>query len=291
MSPPAVPGTPLKPIIEPISSPPTAKASVNELDDMTRQLEEALKRPFSGVKAPAMVPPMLIEPVATVAAPVTSPLSDAATRSPQDTQAENQAAEVVDAKTVLAETRPAEIIDLPEITSEVPEADLPDPDDTPDADAPETELAVPDVPELASEDTDESLPLDFERELAAALSVDLPEMALSKVEQPKSVPAAKTAATADALTPEPVSPLPAEAASSTTLAAAVQPDNSQPEKQAVTKPPAERAAPLPDQSATTQNAATKPSPDADTSGLDPFSVDAIEAEFARLLNRSTPPKT
>ncbi len=56
-----------KPIIEPIARPADLAASPTELDDMTRQLQEALKRPFSGVKpassaaaleAPAPPPPL-----------------------------------------------------------------------------------------------------------------------------------------------------------------------------------------------------------------------------------------
>ncbi len=41
---------PGKQILEPIASSASARASRDEIDDMTRQLQEALKRPFSGVK-------------------------------------------------------------------------------------------------------------------------------------------------------------------------------------------------------------------------------------------------
>ena len=317
ISPPAASVPAPKPILEPISSPPAAKATANELDDMTRQLEEALKRPFSGVKAPAMSLPLQAETMTFAApAPVSVAASAPVLSSPYGRPAESNAEKAVQTVAGSAGMTSAKTFDLPKIApdaqvpdepvadahvpdapgpdrpdhEEASEPDAPEPDvqevDLQEAvvqepDAPGPDMPGPDTSKLASLDTDQNLPLDFERELAAALSDDFSGMTVPQAPQPEPAPEPKIAPQAP-----PAPPLQAEV---------LHPDSPQPKIKDATQdamqPPATSPRPAPVQPAAAEKAAAQPLPDAGAAGPDPFSVDAIEAEFARLLNRTPPPKT
>jgi hypothetical protein len=314
-----LPPLPAKPILEPIAPPPLAKASAGELDDMTRQLQEALKRPFSGVK-PAPVP---------MAAPA------AAAKS---------------------EDKPAATLMTSPAPAMVPSPEAPRPDevlailrekakDKSAADMPATVEKPPAAPES-------SFDFDLERELASALEpVPAPLIVEARtaapvepparlVDAPPIPPALEPAAEAPAETSQVAETLvvtrdePSQKASQDTARDAGGQTGGQdttvrpaPEQKAVTDDsatnnaetsvaPAPRAEPdlspkpeaatklevttkpeVPTKSevrtetktAKTEGPATEAKPDA--AAADPFSVDAIEAEFARLLNRNAPPKT
>ncbi len=321
ITPPTSPQPPLKPIIEPIAPPAAAKASPNELDDMTRQLEEALKRPFSGVKAPNSFATASIAQsygAATPVPPVNAPTTPAPDAAPPSQPKRD------DADAAIGDN------DAPPLSRR--EAS------TKDADKPMSGLALPqdrlherhaDKDELAADgkapiDIEEDFPLDFERELTAALSADRPDMAQPQVVQPgpRSSPAPtlepalveasrkseadkpkvdassrenSASDNASGVMPSAASVVAAEVVTDEHALAQWRPDTEtsqdqpgkarephQPAAQPALKPAAEAAAPVEPPKAAAVGAGS--------SSLDPFSVDAIEAEFARLLNRSAPSK-
>jgi hypothetical protein len=210
---------------------PAPTASASELDDMTRQLEEALKRPFSAVRpanAP-VVPEEMVRPApvsmegAGAAAPVavTPPAPMARpVATPADVEAELEMALGLKPERVSAKP-PA-----------VPEPVVAPAFVAPEPPAPEPEPAAVVEPEPA----------------AAAKLIEAGELFKSEPAANDEKPAGEAARDAEpepAHQPEPVLRQEVEA--------------TEPEKQPEVAP--------------------EPAP------IDPFSVDAIEAEFARLLGR------
>lgn len=264
---------------------PAPAVSAGELDDMTRQLEEALKRPFSAVR-PANLPGE--PPQESMAPPVRSP---AAALKPAEKP-------VVEApKPALEPFQPVAQPPIPEFKPEFrPE--------------PKTEFKpepapIP-TPTLAPAPRQPMLASDVEAELAAALGLT-PERAtptafapVPKVPEPKASEAkAPEAKAAEVNTPE---PKPAEAKVS---------EPTKPEPQPADVPePAVEAKPVSGESGSLIDtdeldeafaAVEKPAPEAkpkadkpaetESKEIDPFSVDAIEAEFARLLGRDPKAKS
>ncbi|MCU0883779.1 MAG: hypothetical protein MUC44_02355 [Beijerinckiaceae bacterium] len=270
------------PLLEPIAAPASARASQTELDDMTRQLQEALARPFSGVK-PVAAPP---------AAPVAAPALPA-----KDINAQDVTAQDITAKN----DKPAG-----EIVAVKDTAPASDPAPSRDRAASAKAEATPVLPDAMAS----AMPLnsELERELQAVLSASLlPEAEpAGKAIAPADIKVdAKPASKADAPKPEAASPAPesapAKPAAPARDDAASRPempkgDTSLADKAPVKPKEPDPAAPdlTPSGKAVEGGQPPAPAPASAASsepGPDPFSVDAIEAEFARLLNRSTPPKT
>lgn len=222
---------------------PAPAASAGELDDMARQLDEALKRPFSAVR-PAHAP---VEPTATVASVEVDPV-----------RAEP-----------LSEAAPAVPVPAPSATR--------------------------------------SLPMDVEAELALALGLKpertspkfagftAPVAAASKPFEP--APPVELAA---AVEPEPAAPQPvSEPETMVEPEPAPETDTRQDEPEPIVeaKTAEETTVPVeePVAEVASQDGADEPAPapepaqEPEAKPIDPFSVDAIEAEFARLLGRD--PKT
>lgn len=211
---------------------PQPAVSAGELDDMTRQLEEALKRPFSAVR-PANLGSEA--PVAN-AAPAVEPPAPVEKYTP--------------APIVEEEPAPVEAA-APHVESPAPEPEI----------VPEPEPVAPPVP--AASPRQKPIPSDVEAELAAALGLSL-DRPLSKAPEPKPVePQPEIHHPEPAPAPEPVVEEPAPA---------------EPEPVVVTEEPTPVEDPKP------QPELEKPAEPA-AKEIDPFSVDAIEAEFARLLGR------
>ena len=245
---PAIPAMPAAPVITgPAPSfarehAPQPAVSPGELDDMTRQLEEALKRPFSAVRPsnPAGETP------AESAAPAVEPPVPAEKLFP--TPVVEEEAPPVEAAAPMVEPPAPE----PEIVSE------PEP------------VAAP-APAAASRQ--KTIPSDVEAELAAALGLTL-DRPLSKAPEPRPFEAKP----AEMHHPEPEpAPEPESIA----------------EEEAVPAEPAPAASPdepAPDGKPKAQAEPEKPAEPA-AKEIDPFSVDAIEAEFARLLGRDPKAKS
>ncbi|KRE00214.1 hypothetical protein ASE63_09015 [Bosea sp. Root381] len=221
---------------------PAPTVSAGELDDMARQLDEALKRPFSAVR-PAKTP--IDAPAEPVAAP-----------KPADHRAQPP-------------VKPA--------PAAIPAA------------APPSSAA-------------RAVPADVEAELEMALGLK-PErispkpasFAPSAYTAPKPFEPVPPAETKPSKAPEPVAkeaapePEPKPEAEPqlaevkpTVPAAGKQVDEPEPAAEKAAAPEAEEVAPEPKAQATSES---KPEPEAEPKQIDPFSVDAIEAEFARLLGR------
>lgn len=241
---PAIPAMPAPPVTSgPAPSfarehAPQPAVSPGELDDMTRQLEEALKRPFSAVR-PAHLSG---ETAAESAAPVVEP------------------------------PVPAEkLFPAPVVEEEAPPAKAAAPVVEPPA--PESEPEIVPEPEPAAASRQKSIPSDVEAELAAALGLTL-DRPLSKAPEPRPFEAKP----AEMHHPEP-EPAP------------------EPESIAEEEPaPAEPApAASPDEPAPAESPKEQPEPEKPAESaakeIDPFSVDAIEAEFARLLGRDPKAKS
>lgn len=250
---PAMPSMPVPPVTTgPAPSfarehaPPPA-VSAGELDDMTRQLEEALKRPFSAVR-PANLGS---EPHAASPAPTVEPPAPAEKFAPVPLVDEDD-----------------EDAPLVEAAAPIVEAPAPEPKIVP---APE-----PVAPPPASPPRQKPIPSDVEAELAAALGLAL-DRPLSKAPEPKPLePKSVDPKPAEIHHPEPQpAPEPAvedESVFEETVLDAV-----------VEEPaPVEVAKPKPE-----PEKAPEPAP----KEIDPFSVDAIEAEFARLLGRDPKAKS
>ncbi|CAH1676182.1 conserved hypothetical protein [Hyphomicrobiales bacterium] len=249
-------------------APPPA-VSADELDDMTRQLEEALKRPFSAVR-PAHIQPDAAPEVA--APPVKSP---AETAPPAEAPVVEAPKPRVDIAPPVHESRRAtDVAFKPE----------PVPAPTP-AVSPRQAMSAADV----------------EAELAAALGL-VPERAAPVAPAPKV--AEPKAPEAKALEPKVPEPKPVETKA---------PEAAKPEPKPVVAPdpPREVESPVEEpeaiideeerEEAVVEVEALKPQPEqkakadeapaAEAKDFDPFSVDAIEAEFARLLGRDPKAKS
>ncbi len=274
---------------------PPPPVSPGELDDMTRQLEEALKRPFSAVRpanlpdeapaetaAPAVKPPAPASAPAPVAPPPVAaprfeprpapkvvpaaphiPVIPPSTPSRQDPFPSNVEAELAAALGLppepaapkAPEPRVAEskAVEQPKVAE--PKPVLPK---TPEPRAPEFRPAEPKVPE----------PRPVEPRFAEPRFVE-PKPAEPKPVEPKPVPV--KAEPQPAPPPQPlVEPRPEPA-----LAAP------EPQPPAVEAKPEPKPEPKPQPKPEPEKPAAPPEP----KEIDPFSVDAIEAEFARLLGR------
>jgi len=246
---------------------PAPSASASELGDMARQLEEALKRPLSAVRPGAASP--RIEPEVPAPKPVVPPPAPAAPPIPPAVAAKPSPA-------VPAPARPA--LDM-EAELEMalglkPASARPAASDAPLVAPPV--FAPPKPPALEPVKPDEKKPVPV-KDLAPPVPAPEPSKpakfapvfddVLDEVED--AVAKADKAAApvkndVKPSEPKPVETKPAEAKPADTKPTAVQPADAKPE-----------AEPKP---------AAKPPED------DPFSVDAIEAEFARLLGRDPKPK-
>ena len=218
---------------------PQPAVSAGELDDMTRQLEEALKRPFSAVRpanlgtdaapevpAPAVEPPVVAEKLAPA-------------------PAVEEKAPPVKAAPVVEPPTPE-----PEIVPEIVVAPAP--------------VVPPRQKPIAS---------DVEAELAAALGLSL-DRPIQKAPEPKPFEPKP----AEVHHPEPAPVLEDEPAVED------EPVIEAEEAVVIVEEPAPVEAPKP------QPEPEKPAEPA-AKEIDPFSVDAIEAEFARLLGRDPKAKS
>lgn len=227
---------------------PQPAVSAGELDDMTRQLEEALKRPFSAVR-PANLGG---EASATSVAPaVESPVP---------------AEKLFPAPVAKVEHPPVDV------AAPMVEALPPEPEIAPE---PEPEPVVTPAPVVPP--SQKPIPSDVEAELAAALGLTL-DRPLPKAPEPRPVEVKP----AEMRHPEPVTaPEPAFEE---------EPAPSEPVPASEPAPAATVEEPAPVESPKPQAEPEKPAEPA-TQDIDPFSVDAIEAEFARLLGRDPKAKS
>lgn len=242
---------------------PSPAASAGELDDMTRQLEEALKRPYSAVR-----------------------------------QAQPAAAEpIVEAPPVIPPTRMAEPkIELPPIVPPpiVPPPAEPEPEAAPLPLAPVDDVAPLPTPSPPAPPVSTGkpipLPADVEAELEMALGLK-PERAQPYVapRTPVPPPLLEAPPVEEPAEPEPepaaaapeviVMPPPVPAEPSLTVPDAQKTIVEEPVVQMPVFVPPVPPEPEPKPEPPVEPAAPKPA------AIDPFSVDAIEAEFARLLGR------
>ncbi len=223
---------------------PQPAVSAGELDDMTRQLEEALKRPFSAVRpanlgneAPVAEAAPAVEPPAPVEKPAPAPI---------------------------VEEEPAPV----EAAAPVVEPPAPEPEIVP-------EPVVMPAPAPVPPPRQKPIPSDVEAELAAALGLSL-DRPIQKAPEPKPTePKPAEVQPAEVHHPEPApAPEPEIADAPVAVEEAVV---------IVEEPaPAESPKPQPEPEKPAEPAAKE---------IDPFSVDAIEAEFARLLGRDPKAKS
>ncbi|MGL4442752.1 MAG: hypothetical protein ACRCU1_03945, partial [Alsobacter sp.] len=260
--------TPPAPVVQPPNfardHAPAPTASAVELDDMARQLDEALKRPFSAVRS-----------------------SQAMAAAPVAVQAKVQA-------------EPAPAVNPPEPVA-IPEPVKPEP--------------LPPLPEPVP--VARALPLDVEAELEMALGLK-PERTVPKPgfgamasshAPPKAVEAAKSfepahpAEPARPVEPEPVAALDPEPSGPPAVEPELPPDflsdleaqlrSGEDESAALAAPALVDVVTTGDRPADVPPVApqapepvpAEAQPGGEPKPIDPFSVDAIEAEFARLLGR------
>lgn len=256
------------------SQAPAPSASSGELDDMTRQLEEALKRPFSAVR-PANAP---AEPVAPQATPK-PPLSPAPSTPPAPPAPP------------AAKPEPAKQDAAPPSLTPVPTAPPPvfgRPVGVPPDVAAELEMALGLKPEPDGPKARSAPPVEAPRKPEPPKPADAPKSASepsqdsakrgepSPAEQPEVKPAAPKSAGPDAKAKaedEGDDGAPADGAESS---------ENEPSKAPASKKTAEAEAP---------EKKSEAKPEDKPAQIDPFSVDAIEAEFARLLGRDPKPKS
>lgn len=224
---------------------PQPAVSAGELDDMTRQLEEALKRPFSAVR-PGNIP---AEVPAASPAPVVEPPARAEKFAPAPVVAKGESIEAV-----------APIVAPP----------APEPETVPEPVAPSPAAAQP---------RQKPVPSDVEAELAAALGLTL-DRPISKAPEPKP---------ADV---KPFEPKPAETRHPEPRRAepVVEPAPIFEDEPVIEEPVGKAEEPAPVESPKPQPEPEKPAEPV-SKEIDPFSVDAIEAEFARLLGRDPKAKS
>jgi flagellar protein FliO/FliZ len=235
---------------------PAPAASASELGDMARQLEEALKRPFSAVRpgsAGPRVEPDVAPPKPAAPAPAKPAAPPAASKPPAPTPpAPARPALDMEAELEMAlglksaPARPA-AAEAPLVAPPVfaPPKPLP-------AEPAKAEKKAEPAKEQPAPAADQSRPAKF----APVLDDVLDELD-SKAEASET-PARDQSKPAD---PKPAAPKPAEP------------------KPVEARPAADQAKPA------------EPKPAAKPAEDDPFSVDAIEAEFARLLGRDPKPKS
>lgn len=234
---------------------PAPAVSAGELDDMARQLEEALKRPFSAVR-PANVQAEPREAAARSPAP--TPPAQAPKPAPEAKPAESKPVESKPAESKpAAETKPAPA------PIEVPPPVIPAPPPTP----------------FSPPSPSGSLPGDVEAELALALGLK-PERSGPKPPAPVEPVQPKPTVEAEAPDEEPTFDAAAEVEEEVDESTAgSEPDRDDVAAEVKSEPEA-KPEPEPE-----TKAKTEPAP------IDPFSVDAIEAEFARLLGRDPKAKS
>jgi hypothetical protein len=256
--------TPAKPILEPIATPASARASQVELDDMTRQLQEALARPFSGVKPGAAAPAARATPEED---------SKAKDATPPKKQAESETAVAAPPPVGIAKPEPLEA-DLDRELQAAMSASLLL-DEKIEQRTAET-VVKPREAIAALKAADAAAPI-------PAASAKLPEPAQESTQEAAKQDAAPAPVAAKPEPAKPAAPAPASPETQPAKAGASQPEDTKSREQ---KPEGESVA---DEKPAEPKDATTPA--SSGTGPDPFSVDAIEAEFARLLNRSATPKT
>lgn len=261
---------------------PAPSASAGELDDMARQLEEALKRPFSAVR-PAGQPP---EPPAPEA-PKPPPAPVAKAPEPAPRAPEPPPAGPVPAAPVLAASPPAPPPPM------APPPVFGRPAGIPADVAAELEMALGLKPEAAPT----RAPAPAAPAAPPTPAVQVPPRA---VIEPRPVPSP-----APARPPEPVTPAaPKEAqAPSNKVEPRIEPrqeerrnadapaPGAQPQPRQAEPEPAPKPAEAKPAEPKAEEKPAEPEPPAKPAQIDPFSVDAIEAEFARLLGRDPKPKS
>lgn len=230
---------------------PQPAVSAGELDDMTRQLEEALKRPFSAVR-PANLG---VEEPAAAAAPAVAPPAPVERFAPAP------------ASIVVEEVAPVEEA-APFVEPPAPEPEIV----TESAPEPEPEPVSP-PPPVAAAPRQKPIASDVEAELAAALGLTL-DRPLTKAPEPKPLEA----------TPVEVQHPEQKKAPKPETIVEEQPAVAETAPAAIAEDPVSVESPKP------QPEPEKPSEPA-AKEIDPFSVDAIEAEFARLLGRDPKAKS
>lgn len=297
-----------QPPVFPLEPAPPPRPPAADLDDMARQLEQALKRPFAAVRSSA---PAGAE---AGAASARTPESPPETAKPAETRTpETRTPETIPAETIPAETRTPDIKtpgavkapDYPVVSADslVDRRPL-----TGTASAPAA-VAGPAATPLANDfaalmDEQIKAVVEGKPEAAAmvtAMATQPPAVAAPK---PDPAPAPKAPKVSPATTPgQRVDPSPpAMAASGATVAASTPIAADAGTGEAKSDSGTRSGMPLPG-AANPDAAGSGPSPgaketaapaeprSADAKDADPFSIDAIEMEFARLLGRDTKPKT
>jgi hypothetical protein len=240
---------------------PSPAASAIELDDMARQLEEALKRPFSAVR-PANSPGE--PPRGFVPPPEPGPARSAPVEPPKPGPA-----------AITAEPEPE-----PETAAHPAEEPSALPMPTPPAPPVTTGRPV-------------TLPADVEAELELALGLKPGRVKSMNLDMPAPPPVFAPAKPELVVTYEPSPPVAQE------QPADVEPDPPA-EPEPVVEPEAEQegvaeakeSPPEPDAGPKPQSRPEpEPKSEPKPAAIDPFSVDAIEAEFARLLGRDPKSKS
>lgn len=237
---------------------PAPAVSADELDDMTKQLEAALKRPFSAVRPANLPPEPQVEAVVAPPKPVApAPVAPATSREP-----------------IASPFKPVE----PPRTMEPPKPAGPfAPADRVKPAEPAKAQPAPDAP--AAPSTPASVATSMEAELEAALGLKPARVppAHAEPKPPQASLAAEKPAAEKTASEKPASEKPAP------VVGPVEPEPSV----TVAEPaqPKQAEAPEPQKPA---EAAKEPEP---AKEIDPFSVDAIEAEFARLLGRDPKAKS
>ncbi len=226
---------------------PPPPVSAGELDDMTRQLEEALKRPFSAVRPSRAADAQHAAPVVEPAEPV-----------------------------VVAHVEP-------------------EPEPQPESEPEPAVVALPPEPAFEPAPTAEPVPEPAPRQVPPHVAHDVEaELAMALGLKPEHVVAREVPAASPRFAPAPVTPPPAP------VAVAPAPVIAMPAPVIAPESPVEIAEevsvevrPEPIVDAPEDVAADSAAEDekAEPAVIDPFSVDAIEAEFARLLGRDPKAKS
>ncbi|HEY5798214.1 MAG TPA: hypothetical protein VIU82_24695 [Bosea sp. (in: a-proteobacteria)] len=243
---------------------PAPTVSAGELDDMARQLDEALKRPFSAVRpssAPANITadpgvavsppepaPAPAEPQPEPAPPVIVPPAAPATRVvPLDVEAELEMA---------LGLKPERIIPKPPIFASpvFPPSTAPKPFEPVPPPKPEPVIVPEPVAVEPSPEPEPEPEPEFEPEVETAPEAAEPQMGEDESEAMPTEQRADEAEASDA--------------------------EEEPAPEGPKEPKPALAAPAPE-----------PEPEPEPKAIDPFSVDAIEAEFARLLGRDPKPRS
>jgi hypothetical protein len=305
-----------KPLLEPIAPSPSARASRDELDDMTRQLQEALKRPFSGVKPgpQARLEPALEDvPALPVhdAARETEPRETEPTPQPQPAPADAPSVRVGAFEPVAPQpavpsvelrTPPPILASLPDLERELASVlamdaaaagIAPQAVPTPAAQGGPAERGGSTEPVVIAEQAQVDMPPVAPQPGPEQRTMDSPKASAATAKPaatmaPATIPAKVEPAT-PTVTPEADSPAALELAPDAPVDDKGAPEPQDADKRSPEKQPPEKRAVEPSGPDTAGQGKTGPAaPDA---ASDPFSVDAIEAEFARLLNRGAPPRS